>query len=108
METKTLGPDGFSLGFLKTCLEVLKEDIMAVFREFHSKGSFERSINTTFIALIPRKASVVDIKDFHPSSLVGDVYKIISKVLANRLKHVLEKIISKSQNAFIKKRQILI
>lgn len=57
--------------------------------------------------LIPKKARVVDLKDFRPISLVGTVYKIIYKVLANRLKHVLEKVISKSQNAFIRGRQIL-
>jgi hypothetical protein len=49
----------------------------------------------------------MDIKDFRPISLVGGVYKIISKVLANRLKMVLEKIISSSQNVFIRGRQIL-
>jgi uncharacterized protein YbbC (DUF1343 family) len=49
-----------------------------------------------------KKASAVDIKDFRPISLVCAVYKIISKVLANRLKQVFEKIISNSQNAFIK------
>jgi hypothetical protein len=49
----------------------------------------------------------VDLKDFRPISLVGVVYKIIAKVLAERLKTVLAKIISKSQNAFVKGRQIL-
>jgi hypothetical protein len=49
----------------------------------------------------------VEIKDFQPISLVGGVYKMISKVLANRLKSVLEKIISNSHNAFIRDRQIL-
>jgi intergrase/recombinase len=44
----------------------------------------------------------VENKDFRPIILVGRDYKIISKVLANRLKKVLEKIISNSQNAFIK------
>jgi len=49
----------------------------------------------------------VDIKDFRPISLAGVVYKIISKVLANRLKSVLGKIISSYQNEFIGGRQIL-
>lgn len=49
----------------------------------------------------------MDIKDFHPISLVGGVYRIIFKFLANKLKMVLEKVISKTQNAFIKGRQIL-
>jgi hypothetical protein len=104
---KAPGPDGFSMGFVKSCWEFLKEEIMAVFIEFHSKGSFEKSLNATFIALIPKKARVVDRKDFRPITLVGVVYKIISKVLANRLKHVLEKIISRSQNVFIQGGQIL-
>ena len=46
-------------------------------------------------------------KDFRPIRLVGSLYKIIAKVLANRLKGVLDKVISKSQSAFIKGRQIL-
>ena len=71
------GSDGSSLGFFQTCWEVLKEDIMAVFREFHDLGSFEKSFDTTFISLIPKKAGDVDIKDFCPTSLVGGVYKII-------------------------------
>jgi hypothetical protein len=46
-------------------------------------------------------------KDFRPISLVSGVYKIIAKVLANRLRRVVEKIISKSQNTFVRGRQIL-
>jgi hypothetical protein len=99
---KALRPDGFSLAFMKACWVVLKEDTMALFQEFHSKGSFEKSLNTTFISLIPKKVGTVELKNFCPISLVGAVYKILSKVLANRLKHVLEKIISKSQNALFK------
>jgi uncharacterized membrane protein YdcZ (DUF606 family) len=49
----------------------------------------------------------VDLKDFRPISLVSGVYKIIAKVLASRLSKVVEKIILKSQNAFVKGRQIL-
>jgi hypothetical protein len=52
---KSPGPDGFSLGFVQTCWEVIKEDIMAVFRDFHSKGRFQKSLNATFIALIKKK-----------------------------------------------------
>jgi hypothetical protein len=80
---------------------------MNVFHEFHARGKFEKSLNATFIALIPKKARAEDIKDFCPISLVGGVYKIISKVLPNRLKTVLEMIISWPLNAFIRGRQIL-
>jgi hypothetical protein len=65
------------------------------------------SLNATFIALIPKILGAVDLKDFPPISLVGGIYKIIDEVLANRLKLVLEKIISKSQNTLIRGRQIL-
>jgi hypothetical protein len=104
---KALGPDGFSMAFFQKCWAVLKPDIMAVFSEFHNSCQFKRSLNATFVSLIPKKANVEEIKDFRPISLVGGVYKMISKVLANRLKLVLGKIISISQNAFIGGRQIL-
>ena len=56
---------------------------------------------------IPKKGGVEDLKDFRPISLVGSLYKWLAKVLANRLKRVLPKVISKAQNAFVEGRQIL-
>lgn len=63
--------------------------------------------DATFIVLILKKAGVVDLRDFRPICLVEGVYKILAKVLMNRLKMVLEKIISPFQNAFVRGRQIL-
>jgi hypothetical protein len=48
---------------------------MNVYHEIHARGQFERSLNPTFIALIPKKVEVVDIKEFHPISLMGGIYK---------------------------------
>ena len=80
---------------------------MKVFEALHAGGRFEKSLNASFISLILKIPGAVELKDFRPINLVGGIYKIIAKVLANRLKTVLNKVISKSQNAFIKGRQIL-
>ncbi len=52
------------MAFFKACWDVLKEDIMNVFHDFHARGKFEISLNATFVALIPKKSGIVDIKDF--------------------------------------------
>jgi hypothetical protein len=93
--------------FFQACWGVLKEDIMAVFEDFHARGRFEKSLNSTFISLIPKVSGASELKDFRPISLVSEIYKIISKVLANRLRLVMNRIISIPQNAFVKGRQIL-
>ena len=80
---------------------------MVVFQNFHTLAVFEKSLNVSFLALIPKKVDAMEIKDFRPISLVGGIYKIISKVLANRLRRVAHGLISYSQNAFVKGRQIL-
>jgi len=67
---------------------------MAVFVEFHPRGKFKKSFNATFVSLIPKTTGAIDMKDFRPISLIGGIYKIISKVLANRFKSILGKIIS--------------
>jgi hypothetical protein len=77
-------------------------------KEFHARGKFEKSLNATFVSLIPKKTGAMDVRDFRPISLVVGIYKIISKVFANRFKSVLGKIISNTQNAFIGGRQILV
>ena len=104
---KAPGPDGFSLAFFQTCWAVVHSDIMAVLRAFHVSGSFKKSLNATFLALIPKKVGAVEVKDFRPISVVSGMYKILAKILANRLRLVLPKIISSSQNAFVHGRHIL-
>ena len=80
---------------------------MAVFHNFHTQAVFEKSLNASFLALIPKKVDAIEVKDFQPISLVGGIYKIISKVLANRLRRVAHGLISNSENAFVKGKQIL-
>jgi hypothetical protein len=80
---------------------------MQVLNYFHEMGSFERSLNATFLALIPKKSDAVEMKNFRPISLVGGLYKILAKILANWLRLVLPSLISPSQNAFVQGRQIL-
>jgi hypothetical protein len=104
---KALDPDGFSIAFFQDCWDVIKTDLMGVFQGFHTHSKFVESINATFLALIPKKSEAMDLKDFRPISLVSGVYKIIAKVLANRLRKVVDKIILKPQNAFVKGRKIL-
>ena len=74
---------------------------------FHRSLEFEWSLNASFLSLISKKNNALNIKDFRPISLVGSVYKLLSKVLANRLRRVLDKLISESQNSFVGGRQIL-
>ena len=82
-------PDGFSMAFYHHYWRVVKSDVLAVFEEFYQFSKFEKSLNATFLALIPKKNSASNIRDFRPISLVESVYKILAKVLANRLKEVL-------------------
>jgi len=100
-------PDGITFGFIKDFWDMLKADVMRFLVEFHRNGRLSKGINSTFIALIPKVDNPHRLNDFHPISLVGSLYKILAKVLANRLRSVIGLVISDSQSAFIKSRQIL-
>ena len=104
---KCPGPDGVNLGFIKDFWDILKDDLMRFLSEFHRNGRLAKGINNTFIALIPKVDSPQSLNNFRPISLVGSMYKILAKVLANRLRSVIGSVVSESQSAFIKGRQIL-
>ncbi|RVX06271.1 LINE-1 retrotransposable element ORF2 protein [Vitis vinifera] len=89
------------------CWDFIKEEILELFKEFHDQNTFLKSINNTFLVLIPKKGGAEDFGDFRPISLLGGLYKLVAKVLANRLKKVIDKVVSHDQNAFVKGRQIL-
>ena len=104
---KVPGPDGFTVAFWQKCWEFVKEEVLDIFKEFHEQSSFLKSLNNTFLVLIPKKGGAEDLGDFRPISLLGGIYKLLAKVLANRLKKVLGKVVSSDQNAFVMGRQIL-
>ena len=104
---KAPGPDGFTIAFFHKCWSVVEKDVMDFFEYFHQHSVFERSMNASFLTLIPKKGNAVNIKDFRSINLVGNVYKLLSKVLANRLRVVLDNLISENQNSFVGGRQIL-
>ena len=104
---KSPGPDGVSFGFIKEFWNLLKDDLSRFMVEFHRNGKLTKGLNYTFIALIPKVNSLQRLNDFGPISLVGSLYKILVKVLANRLRLVIGSVVSESQSAFVKMKQIL-
>ena len=104
---KVQSPDGFTMAFVQKCKLIIEKDIMGFFDEVHSHGKFEKSLNASFIALIPKKQNASNIRDFRPINLTGSMYKLLAKVLAKRLKVVLDTLILDSHNAFMGGRQIL-
>ena len=104
---KSLGPDDINLGFIRDFSPEMRDDVMRFISEFHRNGKLSKGINSTFISLIPKVDSPQRLNDFRPISLVGSLYKILSKVLSNRLRCVLGSVISESQSTFIHGRPIL-
>ncbi|RVW88360.1 LINE-1 reverse transcriptase-like [Vitis vinifera] len=104
---KAPGPDGFTVAFWQACWDFAKEEIVELFKEFYDQKSFAKSLNATFLVIIPKKGGAEDLGEFRPISLLGGLYKLMAKVLANRLKMVLGKVVSNDQNAFVRGRQIL-
>ncbi|RVX14050.1 LINE-1 retrotransposable element ORF2 protein [Vitis vinifera] len=99
---KAPGPDGFSVFFWQCCWDFVKEEILEFFKEFHDQNTFLKSINNTFLVLIPKKGGAEEFGDFRPINLLEGLYKMLAKVLANRLKKVIDKVVSHDQNAFVK------
>ena len=88
---KAPGPDGFSIAFYHHCWRVVESDVLAMFEKFYQHSKFEKYLNATFIALIPKKNGASNIRDFRPINLVS-VYKILAKVLAKSLERGFESV----------------
>ena len=100
------GPDGMSPVFYKSFWHIVKEDVTTVVLKALNTGVVLESLNSTFIALIPKIKYPKKASDFRPISLCNVVYKLISKVVVNRLKKNLAKAIPESQSAFLSGRLI--
>ena len=72
---KALGPNGFSMTFWQFSWDFVKDDVMRFFKEFYEHGNFVKSLNATFLVLIPKKMGPKHLRDFRPISLMGGLYK---------------------------------
>ena len=104
---KSPGPDGLTFGFYRRFWETIEKDVFEAVKHFFTYGDIPKGCNSSFIALIPKTPDANMVKDYRPISLIGSIYKIIAKIMANRLVGVLGDIVSEVQSAFIAERQIL-
>ena len=97
---KAPGPDGMPPTFFQHYWEGIEDDVVQAVVSCLNSTSIETGLNHTFITLIPKVKSLEFITEFRPIALCNILYKLVSKVLANRLKKVLPHIIFESQIAF--------
>ena len=97
---KALGPDGLPPLFYQKFWNTIGDDVLAAILNCLNIGFIPPSINRTFITLIPKVKSPTVVFEFRPIALCNVIYKLASKVIANRLKKVLPYLFSESQSAF--------
>ncbi|GMJ15548.1 hypothetical protein HRI_005224000 [Hibiscus trionum] len=105
--SRATDPDGYNMAFYKKFWPVIKSNLMAVFEDLFADRDWAPGLNHAFITLIPKKLGPACPDDYRPISLVGSIYKIISKVLSRRLRQCIDSVVSKAQFAFIPGRSIL-
>ena len=103
---KSPGHDGLPLIFYQKYWHLIGKDVTKVVLTCLNSGKILNAINHTYITLIPKVQNPEEVMEFRLISLCNVIYKIISKVLENKLKTLLPTIISESQSAFILKRLI--
>ena len=99
---KSPGPDGFNFRFINHFWKDLKPEFLRFCAEFHVNVAFPKGLNSSFIAIIPKIKDPQYISDFRPISLIECVYKVIAKILTNRLSKVMNHLIDERQSDFVK------
>nr|GFA93888.1 RNA-directed DNA polymerase, eukaryota [Tanacetum cinerariifolium] len=106
-ENKSSGPDGYTFEFFRRYWRFIGFGFCLAVECFFESGSFPKGSNSSFIALIPKVTDAKFVTDFRPISLIVCVYKVVTKILANRLATVISDLVSDIQSAFVASRQIL-
>jgi hypothetical protein len=105
-KNKAAGPDGFPIELYQTCWEIIKDDLMAIFHDFHQHNITLSRINYGVITLIPKGDDATVIQKFRPICLLQVLFKIVTKALTVRSEEFMPKVINSCQNAFMKGRFI--
>nr|GEZ50427.1 protein kinase-like domain, beta-lactamase/transpeptidase-like protein [Tanacetum cinerariifolium] len=103
---KAPGPNGFNFKFIKIAWDIIKSDLICAVQWFWDKMEISRGCNASFITIVPKVTDPICLNDFRQISLMECYYKIIAKMLAERVKRVVGNVVGEEQNAFIKGRFI--
>ena len=103
---KRRGRDGWTVEFFIVGYDSIGRDLLQLVEETRKKGVFHHPLNTNFLTLIPKKDFPKYLEDYRPISLCNLTYKVVTKIIAQRFRNVLSKIISKEQFGFMEDHQI--
>ncbi|XP_024630075.1 uncharacterized protein [Medicago truncatula] len=100
------GPNGFGGHFYQTYWDIVGADVIQSVQDFFISGQLAQNINSNLIVLIPKVPGARVMGDYRPIALANFQFKIISKILADRLADITMRIISVEQRGFIRDRDI--
>jgi hypothetical protein len=104
---RSLGPNGFPAEFYQVFWEIIKKDLMALFKDFHAGTLPLFHLNYGIITLLPKQKAATNIKQFRPICPLNVSFKFFTNVAVRRLTKVVDKLVSQSQIAFVLDRNIM-
>jgi hypothetical protein len=103
---KAPGVDGFNAGFFQAHWEMLRPCVVPAVLNFLNGGELSEKVNKTLLVLIPKVSNPQDLSQYRPISLCNVLYKICLKTMANRMRTILDEVVSEEQSAFVPGRLI--
>jgi hypothetical protein len=104
---KAPGPDGFTSDFFHHCWPMIRHEVWEILEDSQASGQILKALNSTFLALIPKEGQAQHPQQYRPIALCNIIYKLLTKVIASRLKPILPTIISPEQSGYVEGRQIM-
>jgi len=87
--SKIPGPDGWTVEFFLSFFDLMGNDILEMVEETRRKGRANGAFNDTFLSLVPKSYKLESFGGYRPIALCNFVYKIITKIIASRIKSCL-------------------
>ncbi|XP_057428997.1 uncharacterized protein LOC130722320 [Lotus japonicus] len=104
---KSPGPDGFHAVFFKQNWDLIGDSLISLIRNIFSNPALIKNVNQTVLALIPKVQIPERVSQFRPIALCNTSYKVVTKILANRIRDVLPNLISVNQSSFVQGRSTM-
>ncbi|GJR51139.1 RNA-directed DNA polymerase, eukaryota, reverse transcriptase zinc-binding domain protein [Tanacetum coccineum] len=101
-DSKAPGPDGYTSRFYKLAWSIVRTEVSQAVREFFLTGKLLGEVNATLISLVPKIPTPNKVSNFRPIACCNVLYKFISKIMTNRIKEVLGKLVNENQIMVIK------